>query len=67
LVEYKGGKCVRCGYNKNVKALQFHHIDKTTKLFSISSGHCRSWKSQIAEVDKCILLCANCHAEEHDI
>lgn len=65
-VEYLGGKCVRCGYNKCVAALQFHHKDITKKEFGISAkGIIRSWERIKVELDKCELLCANCHAEEH--
>jgi len=66
IVEYKGGKCVQCGYNKNMKALVFHHINPNEKEFSLSGCHCISWKRIKKELDKCILLCANCHIEEHD-
>lgn len=66
-VSYKGGKCVRCGYSKCIAALNFHHLDAKTKDFSIGSNHSRSWESIRKELDKCILLCANCHAEEHAV
>jgi hypothetical protein len=64
LVEYKGGKCEFCGYNKCVEALEFHHIDETTKEFQIS-GSTKSLENQKKEVDKCYMLCANCHRELH--
>ena len=64
LVELKGGKCVECGYNKSMSALQFHHVDPSTKSFGIAAaGVTRSYAELEAEVEKCILLCANCHAE----
>lgn len=67
-VEYKGGCCSICGYNKCVAALQFHHIDPTLKDFAIGSdGETRSWERTRIELDKCILVCANCHAEIHAI
>ena len=61
----KGGKCCRCGYDKNLSALHFHHLH--SKLFVIDSRHLANTKSSLieAELEKCILLCANCHAEEH--
>lgn len=66
LVEYKGGKCERCGYKKCIEALDFHHKDDSTKSFGISSkGHTYSLNKGKAEVDKCELLCANCHREAH--
>ena len=64
LVEYKGGKCEFCGYNKCVEALEFHHIDETTKEFQIS-GSTKSLEKQKKEADKCYMLCANCHREVH--
>lgn len=65
-VEYKGGRCERCGYNKCVDALDFHHLDPSTKDFNISkNGNTRSWDEIRKEVDKCIMICANCHREEH--
>lgn len=66
-IEYKGGCCLFCGYKKCVAALDFHHIDPTTKVFSISaSGNTRSWARTKEELDKCILLCVNCHRELHN-
>lgn len=65
-VEYKGGKCQRCPYDKSVAALDFHHTEPEHKDFAISkNGHTRSWERLKKELDKCILLCANCHREEH--
>lgn len=66
LVEEAGGKCQRCGYDKCTAALQFHHVNPEEKTFGISgSGVTRSLETQLNEISKCILLCANCHAEEH--
>ena len=62
---YKGGQCEKCGYNKCDGALEFHHIDLDEKEFGISSNHCRSWNSIEKELDKCVLLCSNCHREMH--
>jgi hypothetical protein len=64
LVEYKGGKCECCGYNKCVDALEFHHIDPTTKE-SKNLGTTAAIQKQKEEADKCILVCANCHREIH--
>ena len=65
-VEYKGGKCENCGYNRCLDAIEFHHKDPTQKDFSISSkGHTRSWIRVKEELDKCMILCANCHRELH--
>lgn len=66
VVEYLGGSCIRCGYNKYVGALEAHHRDPSTKEFSLSlGGLTRSWDRIKAEADKCDLLCANCHRELH--
>lgn len=65
-IAYKGGQCQRCGYMRCEDALDFHHLDSQTKDFGISAkGYTRSWKRVKAEIDKCILLCANCHREAH--
>lgn len=65
-VDYKGGKCAHCGYNKCNDAFDFHHKDPAKKDFGIAaSGHCRSWQEIQNELDKCILLCSNCHRELH--
>lgn len=65
-VEYKGGKCEKCGYNKCIRALEFHHLDANKKDFTISNYSVLSWDKIKLEVDKCILVCANCHREIHD-
>jgi hypothetical protein len=66
LLEMFGNKCSRCGYDKSPAALHFHHIDPENKNFdmrgkmgSIAFDKC------VEEAKKCIVLCANCHAEEH--
>lgn len=69
LVEYKGGKCELCGYNKCIGALQFHHSNPEEKDFDISkvvnSSSGADMQKLYSEVDKCLLLCSNCHAEQH--
>jgi hypothetical protein len=67
LIELKGGCCQRCGYNKNIVALCFHHRNPTEKTFEInmSSHHC-TWEEIFEESKKCDLLCLNCHAEIHN-
>ena len=64
LVEYKGGKCEKCGYNKCIAALDFHHLDPSKKELSLS-GNTFSLEKQKQEADKCILVCSNCHREIH--
>jgi len=63
-IEYKGGKCEHCGYNKFRGALEFHHKDPTLK--DPQGLKAVKLSKLFAEVDKCLLLCANCHREEHD-
>ncbi len=65
-VEYKGGKCVICEYNKCVSALEFHHLDPSKKDFTLSKNMCTAWDKIKDELDKCILVCANCHREIHE-
>ena len=64
LVQYKGGKCERCGYDKCIDALEFHHLNPDDKDFTVSG---KSWSIEKLknEVDKCILVCSNCHKEIH--
>ena len=62
----KGGKCQFCGYNRYSGALDFHHIDESQKEFDLSTrGLTRSWKRIKKEIQKCVLVCANCHRELH--
>jgi transposase-like protein len=64
LVEEAGGHCRRCGYAGSIAALQFHHVDPARKSFGLGyRGVTRSIALMRAEARKCILLCANCHAE----
>ena len=65
-VEYLGGKCVKCDYDGNIAALTFHHIEPDNKDFNISSHkNSKSWIEICKELDKCVILCANCHNIEH--
>lgn len=64
-VNYKGGKCLLCGYNKCMSALAFHHLDPSTKDFRIGIKHRRCFKTIKNELDKCVVLCHNCHSEYH--
>lgn len=64
-VEYKGGKCEVCGYDKCMRSLDFHHLDPNEKEFAIGSGDCKCWDKIKNELDKCILVCKNCHGEIH--
>jgi hypothetical protein len=63
-VQYKGGRCEICGHTGLPAVFDFHHLDPSLKSFSISADpHTRSWAKVKEEIDKCQLLCANCHRE----
>jgi hypothetical protein len=63
LVREAGGSCRLCGFDEYVGALQFHHLDRAAKAFSLSrQGVTRSLDRAREEARKCVLLCANCHA-----
>jgi transposase len=63
LVDEFGGACRLCGFAEYAGALQFHHVDPTTKAFQLGGrGLTRSIESLRVEARKCVLLCANCHA-----
>ena len=65
-VEYLGGSCVHCGYDRYFGTLEFHHKDPTQKDFTIANARLTTFNERIeAELDKCLLLCANCHREQH--
>jgi transposase len=64
LVAEAGGACRVCGYSRSVAALHFHHLDPAAKRFGIGrEGVTRSLAEMRQEARKCVLLCANCHAE----
>lgn len=54
--------CIDCGYRAHPAALHFDHRDPSTKLFAIAKGLTRSWAAIEAEIAKCDVRCANCHA-----
>jgi 5-methylcytosine-specific restriction endonuclease McrA len=63
-IEYKGGKCILCGFSKYNSALEFHHLDPSQKDFALVSKTI-SWERMKEELDKCVLLCSNCHHAVH--
>lgn len=67
LIEQRGGSCENCEYNKNLSALEFHHIEPKNKKFelNIRSLSNKNLNIIIEESKKCILICSNCHREEH--
>ena len=65
-LEYKGSKCEKCGYNKCSEALEFHHKNPEEKDFNLSDRNLIfDWQEIKKELDKCSLVCANCHREIH--
>ena len=65
-LQYKHNKCSICSYDKCWRALEFHHVDPPKKKFSISQGLEKDWTLLRKEIDKCILICKNCHTEAHN-
>lgn len=64
LITEAGGSCHLCGYDRCAAALQFHHVDPEEKSFALAhDGVARSIARARDEAAKCVLLCANCHAE----
>jgi hypothetical protein len=63
-VDYLGGCCTECGYNKSLAALDFHHLNPLEKDMKYLN-HRMSFEKLKVELDKCVLLCANCHREKH--
>lgn len=64
-IKLLGGKCCKCGYDKCIDALEFHHENQEEKEFKLGSGNTMSWKEYKKEALKCILVCSNCHKEIH--
>ena len=64
-IDYKGGKCSVCSYDKYIGSLHFHHVYPETKSFNIGEINFRKFELLVDELDKCILVCSNCHFEIH--
>lgn len=66
IYEYYGSEeCIICGYNRCRRSLTFHHVDPESKSFAVAGSETRAWEAVKKEVDKCVLLCHNCHGEVH--
>ena len=63
-VRFMGGECIVCGYKRCYRSLHFHHKNPHEKDYDISSK--TRWNDIEIELEKCVLLCANCHGEVHD-
>ena len=68
LLQTTGDCCVLCGYNKNLAALTFHHVDADEKSFKLDMRSLSNRRIKVirTELEKCILVCQNCHAELHN-
>lgn len=66
LVNMLGGKCSECGYDKNLSAIDFHHLRDKTSQLDIRNLSNSSLEWCLAEAKKCVLLCSNCHREQHN-
>lgn len=64
-IDYLGGRCIKCGYSKCTAALECHHRNPEEKDFNMSMSCGYSDEDMYKELDKCDLLCANCHREVH--
>jgi hypothetical protein len=66
MVAAMGGRCQICGYDRCLRSLCFHHRDTDAKRFNFAGSHCRSRESLWRELEKCVLVCHNCHNEIHE-
>lgn len=64
-VEYLGDECADCHGKYHDAVYDFHHLDPSKKDFNVASGSTRNWDASKKELDKCVLLCANCHRIRH--
>ena len=65
-IVYLGGSCADCGFSGHPAAFHFHHANSENKLFRLSGMYRYNWeRAVVPELDKCILLCANCHGIRH--
>lgn len=68
IIAQRGGGCNLCSYKKNMAALCFHHIDPKTKTLKLDFRSLGNNSMEIIndELNKCQLLCSNCHLELHN-
>lgn len=65
VIDLMGGKCVKCGYDRDMAALDLHHVDPSTKEYTWNRLRELCWDKVVKEIKKCILICSNCHREIH--
>lgn len=65
MIKELGGKCCICGYKKCRDSLTFHHLDPKQKKYSFNKllSKIRDWNTVASELEKCVLVCTNCHME----
>ena len=66
LIALFNSKCSKCGYNKNLSALSFHHLQDKDFQLGLRKLSNSKWSDLLQEVNKCQLLCSNCHMETHN-
>ena len=64
-IQYKGGKCLDCGFSGHYAVFEFHHRDPSVKEYAWNKLRKRPLKTILEELDKCDVLCANCHRLRH--
>jgi hypothetical protein len=64
-IAYKGDKCLDCSQKFHYSIYEFHHLDPNTKDYTWAKLRMKSWSNIKKELDKCVLLCANCHRTRH--
>jgi hypothetical protein len=64
-VAHMGGECSLCGYSECFSALEFHHENPTGKSFAVGDRSEKSFERCLPELEKCVMVCANCHATLH--
>lgn len=64
-IEHMGGKCADCGITGSQWIFDFHHLDPAEKDFGWGEKRTTNWENLKKEIDKCVLLCANCHRTRH--
>ena len=64
-VNFRGGCCALCGYDRDIHSLTFHHVYPDDKAFTIADHYWLPFEELTRELRKCICLCQNCHTEVH--
>jgi hypothetical protein len=70
MIDYKGGKCEKCALalkNSHYSVFEFHHLNPKEKDVNFAKIKYQKWEKIKIEIDKCMLVCANCHRIEHSL